>query len=148
MAKKNKGPKRIAGVKIPKSLRPTLRPVARFAESPLGREIIAEAVVAVSIALATSRPAKRAAGEVAQDAAAAGFRLASAFQNVAAAALAPVVRAAQARAGETGPQPQGETAPPSAADMPPADDSSDKRAEKEARRALQREQERLVAGEI
>jgi hypothetical protein len=53
MAKKNKArvPKRIAGVKIPKRIRRALQPVARFAGTEFGNNVVAGVVVALATAL-------------------------------------------------------------------------------------------------
>lgn len=90
-SRKAKVPKRIAGVKVPKALRRAGRPLAQFAATPLGREIVAEAVVAATIALARSRPVRQAASEVSDGAARATHGMA----DIARAAAAPMVRAAQ-----------------------------------------------------
>lgn len=57
MAKKRKrgrAPKRIAGVKLGKPMRRALRPFAKVLASELGRDMVAEAVVALAIAFATT----------------------------------------------------------------------------------------------
>lgn len=61
MAKrKAKFPKRIAGVKVPKALRRAAKPMAQFMDTPLGRSLVAQAVVSAAGAL-VFRPQVRAA---------------------------------------------------------------------------------------
>lgn len=72
MAKhKSKGfrlPKRIAGVKIPKQLRKS-GSLASVLESPMARQILADALIAAAGALATSRDARHAVGHAGSGAA-------------------------------------------------------------------------------
>jgi hypothetical protein len=68
MAKKNKAraPKRIAGVKIPKRLRRALKPAVQFLSTDFGRNVAANALVAVFVAFASTdamRDAFRDAGK-------------------------------------------------------------------------------------
>jgi hypothetical protein len=58
---KTKLPKTVAGVTVPKRLRKPGKSLAGLFKSPLGREILAEALVAAAAALRRNRPS---AGEV------------------------------------------------------------------------------------
>ena len=59
---KNKLPKKIAGVKIPKALRSSGGAVAQIAQNPVAREIFAAALVAAAAALASNKKVQRATG--------------------------------------------------------------------------------------
>jgi hypothetical protein len=98
---KVKIPKKVAGVKVPKMLRKS--PIAALVDSPLGREILADAIVAAATAAAAAlvkhRPSARQmadAGEAVVDAgsdAAAATR--DTVQNAAGAVAGLVTEAAQ-----------------------------------------------------
>jgi len=80
MAKKAKKlrslPKRVAGVKIPKALR-------RYADTPLGSALIAEAMVECGKAAITSPAVRQAAEEIRQNVAKTGVALAIGLQEAA-----------------------------------------------------------------
>lgn len=77
MAKKNRSlPKRIAGVKIPKSLR-------RYADTPLGAAIIAETMVEFGKEALLSPPARRALADIRASMAKTTLGIAGALQHAA-----------------------------------------------------------------
>lgn len=80
-------PKRIMGMKVPKRLR-------KFASTPVGSAIIAEAVLFGAAALIATPAVRRAAGHAGQEAIHAGAAGADLVGNVVKTALMPVVAAA------------------------------------------------------
>jgi hypothetical protein len=65
MAKRDlKLPKRIAGLKIPRTVRKSANRFTRHFETPIGRELIAEAFVAAAGALVGSRYVRQTASDV------------------------------------------------------------------------------------
>lgn len=70
MAKRRKAktPKKIAGVRIPKGMRRTMGPLARAVDTPLGREVVASAVVAAAVAAWRNDRVRMVAARVRDDA--------------------------------------------------------------------------------
>ncbi|MBU6371649.1 MAG: hypothetical protein KJS97_02890 [Alphaproteobacteria bacterium] len=70
MAKNGKArtPKRIAGVRIPKRMRRTLGPLARAVDTPLGRQVVAGAIVAAAVAAWRDERVRAAAARLRDDA--------------------------------------------------------------------------------
>jgi hypothetical protein len=68
MAKRElKLPRRVGGVKIPKNMRKSANRLTRHFETPLGRELIAEAFVAAAGALVGSRYVRHAAADAGRE---------------------------------------------------------------------------------
>ncbi len=96
MAKKRKKarvPKRILGVKIPKSLRRAAKPLAQFLGTKLGREVAAEAIVALAIGLAASDKMRAAFKEAGAHARKSGRGLNDVVFSLGRAAVLPVIAA-------------------------------------------------------
>lgn len=60
-SKKSKIPKQIGGIKIPKELREATERLAKWAESPLARQMMAAGLTAAAAALSETQTAQRAA---------------------------------------------------------------------------------------
>ncbi|HYH37568.1 MAG TPA: hypothetical protein VD860_05060 [Azospirillum sp.] len=100
MAKSFKIPKKIAGIKVPKSVRKSGRSLAAFLETPTGREMAAAALTAMAGVLAgTNRPVRTAAADAAagagHTAAQAGGVAAGLMRDMAEAAVGAVSEAAR-----------------------------------------------------
>ena len=69
MAKRRKAktPKRIAGVPIPKGMRRALRPLAKAVDTPLGRQVVAGAVIATAVAIWRDERVRHAAAQLRDD---------------------------------------------------------------------------------
>lgn len=98
MAKKNKAklPKRIAGVKIPKTLRKSAPALGAFLATPAGREAVAAGLVAMAGALAGTkqgRHAVAAAGDSVADASTTAVGTLSTLGEATVAAAGEVARA-------------------------------------------------------
>ena len=91
--KKHKLPKRIAGVKIPKILRKSGNSLIRLAETPAGREILAEALVAIAGGLLGGRYIREHMAESDRDAAHIGPSGAVIGKEIARSAAEAVARA-------------------------------------------------------
>lgn len=98
MAKKSKGPKfpkRIAGVKVPKGARKTGTSLIRFAQTPIGSALVAEAIVASTVAVARNRQVQASAAEAGREATRFGAQIAQTAREAAIAAVAPIITAAR-----------------------------------------------------
>lgn len=92
---KTKIPKRIAGIKIPKSLRKSGGPIIGLLATPHGREAAAAALSAAATALIGTPAGRQAAGEAGSAAAGAGSALVGGLESVGQAAGAALRQAAQ-----------------------------------------------------
>lgn len=94
-SKKSKIPKQIGGIKIPKELRDATERLAKWAESPLARQMMAAGLTAAAAALSETRTAQRAAkaaGDGATKAAASATKRASRVRTVVTAAASAMGR--------------------------------------------------------
>ncbi len=94
-AKKAKLPKRIGGIKIPKSIRNSSGPFAALLDSKVGREAAAAGLVAIAGSLLGSDAARRTAGAVGHGAHDAGTGAADALGTIGKAAGSVVAEAAR-----------------------------------------------------
>ena len=97
MAKKDKKsgvPKKVAGVKIPKSVRKS-NPLSTLFNSSLGREILADALIAAAGAAAAALTRTRTAEAAGHSAAKAGAEASDAVQTAAGAVASVVTEAAR-----------------------------------------------------
>jgi hypothetical protein len=76
-------PNRIAGIKLPKSLRNSGSQAIHWAASPTGRETLGGLLVAAAAALAGSRRAREAVGDSAREAASGASRVGHALADAA-----------------------------------------------------------------
>lgn len=84
---KHKLPKKIAGVKIPKSLRKRGGGLVALAASPIGRAIIADVLVLMAERISGAKRTKRAVSHAGQEVADAGSHAGSAMLDVAESAV-------------------------------------------------------------
>lgn len=94
-SKKSKIPKQIGGIKIPKELREATERLAKWAESPLARQMMAAGLTAAAAALSETQTAQRAAkaaGDGATKAAASATKRASRVRTVVTAAATAMGR--------------------------------------------------------
>jgi hypothetical protein len=92
---KNKIPKRIAGIKVPKVLRKSSGPLVGLLATPHGREAAAAALSAIAAALVGTPAGRRMAGDAGGAAVGAGSALAGGLETVGQAAGAALRQAAQ-----------------------------------------------------
>jgi hypothetical protein len=117
--KKAKLPKRIAGIKVPKALRKSGGSLAGLVESPAGRKVLAEALMAVAGVLMGGKAAQEAgAGKAAARAghgvAETGSGLGHVLRDVAGATVGAVAEVVRDAAAKPAPPPPGQGAAPTA----------------------------------
>lgn len=97
MAKKNKAPKRILGVKIPKPLRRAAKPLAAFLSTELGQTVAMGALVALAGAFATTDDMRDSLKEAAKRSRKSGGGLTDLAVHLGRAALLPALVAVHAK---------------------------------------------------
>ncbi len=100
--KKNKIPKRIAGIKVPKALRRSAPSLIGLLQTPQGKEAAAAALSAAATALLTSAQGRRAITEAGSTAAGAGSAVASGLESVGHVAASVLKQAAQSLLPDSG----------------------------------------------
>ncbi len=97
MTKKARVPKRVAGVKIPKRVRRTLKPAAKFLSTDAGRTVAAQALLAVFVAFAASDDMRGALRDAAKQSRKSGGGFADLALHLGRAALLPALVALHAK---------------------------------------------------
>jgi hypothetical protein len=92
-------PKKVAGVKVPKSLRKNSDSLSSLIASPLAREVVADALIAIAGALAGNKKSREAVTKAASNAAKTGARAGSAAMEAGADAAAATRDAAATATG-------------------------------------------------
>jgi hypothetical protein len=96
---KKSAPKKVAGVKVPKGMRKGGDSLASLVTSPLARELVADALIAIAGALAGNRKARDAAAKAGSKVAKAGAQAGSAAMDAGADAASGAKDMAQTATG-------------------------------------------------